>query len=723
MYDTLRQFGWRGSGADAFYSEMDEVIFPAMQRLSAALDTASSQIIKIHDVLKEHEERAARLFEGIAAGIVANMKGSPANAPILISDKVEDRDAFFKPAQQDSGNDAEAIRRELSARYGIEIPPLPLALLQKLKALSDADTEGRMGELLPNMLKLIDYYSMDISPEGWLGYLDAIWRLDDSNLEIGLEQAVLKAERQLNAYRQILFEAGYSAEELDGLTLPQAQALVARIPHDQLNAILERFGIDDGLSEVSWLITDQMNQRAALMLLGVPMTDEEWAQYYQYLYQLHRADFDFMWLGNRGSEMILEQINASRGEVFVKLWYAGVITNPDTGEYFFYAPEATHPETGETIYVRPSSLLEMQRVWLNLLDSQQARAEELYAQMQQDNGLIGFLETVGAFSRIGFELLVTAIYPWSGLYFLAVEVDEYLDRGDIPGAVLSMALFVIFPAGDELSDIRLTSRQLSAIATRGQRSLLSTSGIADPTLIQRAQTQIRDLVARGISGSVLESLFTRGVDFDVIMRIGALSDNAMMQRFDEITRIMWRGNKAVDRVSLLFQGLDDATLQTLLRSDNTLIRQVTQNIDNLGDEAVSSLISTVPVDDVSDAFYGLSRNTAGDHIAYEFRVSGKPDPNLAIYVNGKEFDWYRIVDGRTQLVDAKNWQPSFFNFLDRDFAGQVADEIKDNALDQLAAARAIGADVVWYVPNTQSKRLLEEFLARQGASEIIVEVR
>ncbi|GAB4545284.1 MAG: hypothetical protein OHK0023_03330 [Anaerolineae bacterium] len=662
MCEMLRQFGWRGCGADAFYCEMDEMIFPAMQRLSAALDTASSQIIKIHDVLKEHEERAARLFEGTATGIVANMQGSPADEPMLISDKIEDGDPRLKPAQEDAGDEAEAIRRELSARYGIEIPPLPLALLQKLKALSEADTEGRMGELLPNMLKLINYYGMDTSPEAWLGYLDAIWRLNDPHLEEGLEQAVQKAERQLNVYRNLLREAGFSEDQINdpNLSLADAQLLVATIPTEQLNAILERMGIEHDLSEISWLITDQMNRNAALALLGTPSTDAEWTQYYEYLYQLQRADFDIAWLGNNGSAMILEEINRQRAELFLKLGYAGLLFNPDTGEPLLFAPEqVTDPVTGETTAYMPTNLLEMQRIWLHLLDSQRARAEALYAELQRDQAIIGLLEAFGTLNSIAFMAVVTAISPKAALAFLAIEVGQHLNRGDVGGAVLAMGLFFIFPQGDELADLRLTTRQLSTIATHGQRRLLVVAGQLDPALVLRAQSAIKGLVAKGINSTVLEGLFARGIDFDVIMRVGTLSDNAMMQRFDEIIRIMWRGDKAIERVSEFIRSLDDATLQALLRSDNTLIRQVTQNIDNLGDEAVSSLISTVPVDDVSDAFYGLSRNTAGDHIAYEFRVSGKPDPNLAIYVNGKEFDWYRIVDGRTQLIDAKNWDDNF----------------------------------------------------------------
>lgn len=46
-----------------------------------------------------------------------------------------------------------------------------------------------------------------------------------------------------------------------------------------------------------------------------------------------------------------------------------------------------------------------------------------------------------------------------------------------------------------------------------------------------------------------------------------------------------------------------------------------------------------------------------------------------------------------------------------------------SANGQVAVAQSIGADVVWYVPTANSKRLLDEFFAENGISAVTVEVR
>jgi hypothetical protein len=49
-------------------------------------------------------------------------------------------------------------------------------------------------------------------------------------------------------------------------------------------------------------------------------------------------------------------------------------------------------------------------------------------------------------------------------------------------------------------------------------------------------------------------------------------------------------------------------------------------------------------------------STKMDALAYEFSVTGKPNPNYAVYANGVELDWYRVdSQGNVILMDAKNY--------------------------------------------------------------------
>ncbi|MCC6973945.1 MAG: WXG100 family type VII secretion target [Anaerolineae bacterium] len=64
LVDQLQGGAWRGVGAEAFYAEMRDLILPTLRRLEDALQFAGEGTGKIHTILREAEEEAARLFRG-----------------------------------------------------------------------------------------------------------------------------------------------------------------------------------------------------------------------------------------------------------------------------------------------------------------------------------------------------------------------------------------------------------------------------------------------------------------------------------------------------------------------------------------------------------------------------------------------------------------------------------------------------------------------------------
>ena len=62
----LQNGGWQGRGSQAFFAEMDDTIFPALQRLSEALEESKETVRQIKDILYAAEEDAANLFQVIA---------------------------------------------------------------------------------------------------------------------------------------------------------------------------------------------------------------------------------------------------------------------------------------------------------------------------------------------------------------------------------------------------------------------------------------------------------------------------------------------------------------------------------------------------------------------------------------------------------------------------------------------------------------------------------
>ncbi|MCE7949204.1 MAG: WXG100 family type VII secretion target [Chloroflexi bacterium CFX4] len=60
--ESLQRGGWLGKGANQFYAEMQNEVSPAMQRLRAALDDASSATSRIAQAMEQHEREAGALF-------------------------------------------------------------------------------------------------------------------------------------------------------------------------------------------------------------------------------------------------------------------------------------------------------------------------------------------------------------------------------------------------------------------------------------------------------------------------------------------------------------------------------------------------------------------------------------------------------------------------------------------------------------------------------------
>ena len=80
--EQLRNAGWSGRGSVAFYAELDGKVFPALQRLIAALQQAESVTLQIGFILRQAEDDAARPFERGSEVSVAPAIADPKVAPI-----------------------------------------------------------------------------------------------------------------------------------------------------------------------------------------------------------------------------------------------------------------------------------------------------------------------------------------------------------------------------------------------------------------------------------------------------------------------------------------------------------------------------------------------------------------------------------------------------------------------------------------------------------------
>lgn len=80
--ERLRSAGWVGRSSDAFYAEMDRQVFPAMQRLIAALREAQKVTLQIGFILKQAETEAARPFQNESGTAFPSAVPDPKVAPV-----------------------------------------------------------------------------------------------------------------------------------------------------------------------------------------------------------------------------------------------------------------------------------------------------------------------------------------------------------------------------------------------------------------------------------------------------------------------------------------------------------------------------------------------------------------------------------------------------------------------------------------------------------------
>ena len=63
-FQSLQRDGWKGKGAEAFFAEMQQDVFPALGRLHSALTTGDEVLRDIVEILRTAEQEAAAPFRG-----------------------------------------------------------------------------------------------------------------------------------------------------------------------------------------------------------------------------------------------------------------------------------------------------------------------------------------------------------------------------------------------------------------------------------------------------------------------------------------------------------------------------------------------------------------------------------------------------------------------------------------------------------------------------------
>ncbi len=74
-FGALQGGDWVGKGANAFYREMENEVFPSLKRLAGALNIAGKTTRQIEKILRDAEDEAARIFRVLGPGGLAASLG------------------------------------------------------------------------------------------------------------------------------------------------------------------------------------------------------------------------------------------------------------------------------------------------------------------------------------------------------------------------------------------------------------------------------------------------------------------------------------------------------------------------------------------------------------------------------------------------------------------------------------------------------------------------
>ncbi|MBV9789708.1 MAG: WXG100 family type VII secretion target, partial [Chloroflexi bacterium] len=70
-FEALAGGGWEGKGSAAFFAEMENDVFPAVQRLRQVLDEARTVTLEAKAILERAEQEAGALFQDEEEGVTA----------------------------------------------------------------------------------------------------------------------------------------------------------------------------------------------------------------------------------------------------------------------------------------------------------------------------------------------------------------------------------------------------------------------------------------------------------------------------------------------------------------------------------------------------------------------------------------------------------------------------------------------------------------------------
>jgi WXG100 family type VII secretion target len=183
---TLVDGGWFGEGAETFYNEMEQDIFPAVVRLERALEALGGVVLRASDMMREAEEQAANGFKTGSGGLNGGGASGGGNGAT--------NGGSAGGGGSTGGSGPSGLKATIAK--GIDV-------LSKMLGIGDSGAE-----LLKGMFKNVDSFGefsqkfklgpvgdvlsiVAVGVENW-GQPDLIEKLGDKTVSVGLEMLLTK---------------------------------------------------------------------------------------------------------------------------------------------------------------------------------------------------------------------------------------------------------------------------------------------------------------------------------------------------------------------------------------------------------------------------------------------------------------------------------------------------------------------------------------------------
>ncbi|MCB9079686.1 MAG: WXG100 family type VII secretion target [Anaerolineaceae bacterium] len=190
-YEALKNGGWLGRGADAFFNEMDDEILPALERFFAALEKGQGVTTEIVSQIHQAEEEAAGLFKGNSAAAGATGGGMDAIADMIKSAMDE---AAKKPPKTGMEAIADAIKSAMEEAAKKQTQPSGKGFIESVKKLIEEGATNPTPITTEGIAKAIksalEKVTTGATAVGTLGLAPAVKALDQA------AQGAIRAETE-----------------------------------------------------------------------------------------------------------------------------------------------------------------------------------------------------------------------------------------------------------------------------------------------------------------------------------------------------------------------------------------------------------------------------------------------------------------------------------------------------------------------------------------------